>query len=154
MGHNPRDPEQLRTETPQLMVSGCAATVADPGPAHPPGRGADVLLDVFSNDAELGRRSANALRRCIAEGSPIACDVVWVEIGAWFPDAQAAENALVKLRVEYSPLAAVIGATRRVLQRATTELRPHERQHTVSQATGFQIALRWSSTKRSVAPCA
>jgi predicted nucleic acid-binding protein len=66
----------------------------------------NVLLDVFANDAEFGQRSANALRRCIAEGSLIACDVVWAETGAWFPDTTAAEDALARLRVEYSPLAA------------------------------------------------
>jgi predicted nucleic acid-binding protein len=66
----------------------------------------NVLLDVFSDDTEFGRRSANALRRCIAEGSLLACDVVWAETGAWFPDATAAEHALSRLRVDYSPLAA------------------------------------------------
>ena len=65
-----------------------------------------VLLDVLAGDAEFGKRSANALRRCIAEGSLIAGDVVWAETGAWFPDATAAEDALERLRVEYSPLAA------------------------------------------------
>jgi predicted nucleic acid-binding protein len=66
----------------------------------------NVLLDVFSDDREFGRRSANALRRCIAEGRLLACDVVWAETGAWFPDPEAAEHALSLLRVDYSPLAA------------------------------------------------
>jgi len=64
----------------------------------------NVLLDVFTDDAEFGGRSADALRRCMAEGSLIACDVVWAEVGAWFPDGQAAEDALSRLRVGYSPL--------------------------------------------------
>lgn len=64
----------------------------------------NVLLDVFSDNAEFGRRSADALRRCIAEGRLVACDVVWAETAAWFPDAKAAENALSTLRVDYSPL--------------------------------------------------
>ena len=63
-----------------------------------------VLLDVFGQDAEFGPRSAGALRRCIAEGSLIACEVVWAETGAWFPDTQAADSALSTLRVGYSPL--------------------------------------------------
>jgi predicted nucleic acid-binding protein len=66
----------------------------------------NVLLDVFGDDAEFGGRSADALRRCIAEGSLLACEVVWAETGAWFPDAEAAKNALSRLRVDYSPLAA------------------------------------------------
>lgn len=64
-----------------------------------------VLLDVFGDDPEFGRRSAGALRRCIAEGSLVACEIVWAETGAWFPDAKAAESALWRLRVDYSPLA-------------------------------------------------
>jgi predicted nucleic acid-binding protein len=63
-----------------------------------------VLLDVFGDDPQFGRRSADALRSCIAEGSLVACEVVWAETGAWFPDAKAAERALSKLRVDYSPL--------------------------------------------------
>lgn len=66
----------------------------------------NVLLDVFGSDAKFGKRSAVVLRRCIAEGSLIACEVVWAEIGAWFPDAQAAEKGLATLRVGYSPLTA------------------------------------------------
>ena len=64
----------------------------------------NVLLDVFSDDAEFGRRSADALRRCIAEGRLVACDVVWAETAAWFPDAKTAEDTLSTLRVDYSPL--------------------------------------------------
>jgi predicted nucleic acid-binding protein len=66
----------------------------------------NVLLDVFGDDVEFGRRSADTLKRCIAEGSLLACEVVWAETGASFPDAKTAENALSRLRVEYSPLAA------------------------------------------------
>lgn len=65
----------------------------------------NVLLDVFGDDPRFGRRSAAALRRCIAEGSLLACDIVWAETGAWFPDAKSAESALSTLRVAYSPLA-------------------------------------------------
>jgi hypothetical protein len=46
--------------------------------------------------------SANALKRCISEGSLVACDVVWAEISAWFPDEQSAQSALTTLRFAYS----------------------------------------------------
>jgi predicted nucleic acid-binding protein len=36
----------------------------------------NVLLDVFSADPTFGRASREALRRCLAEGRLIACDVV------------------------------------------------------------------------------
>jgi predicted nucleic acid-binding protein len=65
----------------------------------------NVLLDVFANNPEFARRSASALRRCIAEGSLIACDVVWAETGSWFSDAHSAKTALATLRVAYSPIA-------------------------------------------------
>jgi predicted nucleic acid-binding protein len=65
-----------------------------------------VLLDVFGEDTEFGPRSAGALRRCMAEGGLIACEVVWSETAAWFPDPQAAEDALSTLRVGYSQLEA------------------------------------------------
>jgi predicted nucleic acid-binding protein len=64
----------------------------------------NVLLDVFAKDAEFATRSASALKRAIAEGSLIACDVVWAETGSWFADAQSAQSAFSTLRVAYSPL--------------------------------------------------
>lgn len=63
-----------------------------------------VLLDIFGADRQFGARSADALRECIAEGSVIACDIVWAETGAVFPDPAAAEAALALLRVDFSPL--------------------------------------------------
>ncbi|HVR05285.1 MAG TPA: type II toxin-antitoxin system VapC family toxin [Solirubrobacteraceae bacterium] len=63
-----------------------------------------VLLDVFGADARFGAGSAAALRRCIAEGGVIACEVVWAETGAAFPEADAAEQALRRLRVDFSAL--------------------------------------------------
>jgi predicted nucleic acid-binding protein len=63
-----------------------------------------VLLDVFGADPEFGARSAEALRGCISEGSIIACDIVWAETGASFSEPAAAEAALTRLRVDFSPL--------------------------------------------------
>lgn len=64
----------------------------------------NVLLDVFTKDAAFSSASANALKCCIAEGSLVACNVVWAETGSCFPDAQSAQSALTTLRVSYSPL--------------------------------------------------
>lgn len=63
-----------------------------------------VLLDVFGADPEFGACSAEALRACIAQGSVIACDVVWAETGASFPTPAAAATALARLRIDFSPL--------------------------------------------------
>jgi predicted nucleic acid-binding protein len=54
----------------------------------------NVLLDVLGADATFGPRSAEALRRCIAEGGVLACEVVWAETGASFEDASTAETSL------------------------------------------------------------
>ncbi len=67
-----------------------------------------VLLDVFGADSEFGPRSAEALRGCLAEGSLIACEVVWAETGASFGARSDAEAAFAGLRVDFSALDASI----------------------------------------------
>lgn len=64
----------------------------------------NVLLDVFTADARHGAASRDALRRCWAEGSLIACEVVWAEVAAAFADAAAASRALEGLEVAFDPL--------------------------------------------------
>jgi predicted nucleic acid-binding protein len=61
----------------------------------------NVLLDVFTADPRFGPSSRDALRRCLAEGSLIACDVVWAEVTAAFDDPAAASSALDGLEVGY-----------------------------------------------------
>jgi predicted nucleic acid-binding protein len=63
-----------------------------------------VLLDVFGADPRFGPRSAEALRSCIAEGSLIACDVVWAEAAAWFKGPGEAQAVLARLRIDFSPI--------------------------------------------------
>ena len=63
-----------------------------------------VLLDVFTDDPSFRDRSLNAIRRCLADGPLVACDVVWAEVVAAFPDALAAAKALADIPVEYSAL--------------------------------------------------
>lgn len=64
----------------------------------------NVLLDVFTNDSAFGARSLAALRSCLAEGPVIACDVVWAELVAAFPDTDAANRALEAIPVSCEPL--------------------------------------------------
>ncbi len=64
----------------------------------------NVLLDIFGADPEFGPRSAAAVRGCLAEGSLLACEVVWAETAASFATTDAAEAALTSLRVDFSPL--------------------------------------------------
>lgn len=64
----------------------------------------NVLLDVFTDDPTFRDRSLSALRRCLAEGRVIACDIVWSETVAAFPDEHAASVALGSIPVGYVPI--------------------------------------------------
>ncbi len=63
-----------------------------------------VLLDVFTDDPLFCDRSLDAIRRSLAEGPLLACDVVWAEVIAAFPDPAAADAALSRLPVTFSGL--------------------------------------------------
>ena len=45
----------------------------------------NVVLDIFGADHAFGPSSKDLLRRGIAEGQLIACEVVWAQVGAFFP---------------------------------------------------------------------
>lgn len=62
----------------------------------------NVLLDVFGADAKFGEASARELRRRIAEGAIVACEVVWIEAAAAFSSAAAFEEAMKTLGVGFS----------------------------------------------------
>lgn len=64
-----------------------------------------VLLDVFVADQHYGPPSRDALRQALSEGAVVACDIVWAETAAAFPDEAAAALALDELGVEFSPMA-------------------------------------------------
>lgn len=70
----------------------------------------NVLLDVFTDDPTFGAGSLAALRACLPEGPLVACDVVWAEISATFPDATAANRALEAIPVAYEPPGRVTAA--------------------------------------------
>lgn len=61
-----------------------------------------VLLDVLTAAPEFGPASLDALQRCAAEGSIVACDVVWAETSAAFATEQDAERELAALGVRFS----------------------------------------------------
>jgi predicted nucleic acid-binding protein len=80
-----------------------------------------VLLDVFANDPVHAQRSLAALRACLLEGPVIACDVVWAEVVAAFPDPAAARRALDAVPVTFDPLSA------RAAERAAASWRTYRR---------------------------
>jgi predicted nucleic acid-binding protein len=63
-----------------------------------------VLLDVLGPDPVFGARSAQALRDAIAQGSLIACEVVWAEVGGRFAQTGEATRVLERLTVAYSAM--------------------------------------------------
>jgi predicted nucleic acid-binding protein len=74
----------------------------------------NVLLDIFTDDPAYRVRSLAAVRESLSRGSIVACDIVWAEVVAAFPDAASASHALAAIPVEFSEVdaqsAAVAGA--------------------------------------------
>ncbi len=64
----------------------------------------NVLLDVFGADPNFGPRAKDAVRRCLAEGGLVACEVVWVEVAGFFSGAQAAKEAMHRVQVDFSAI--------------------------------------------------
>ena len=64
----------------------------------------NVLLDIFSADPTYGGQSKAVLRSAIAQGSLIACEVVWAEIASVFPSSSQAQEALTTLGVQFSTI--------------------------------------------------
>ena len=64
-----------------------------------------IMIDVLEPDPVHGPASREALRRCLREGSMVACDVVWAEVATAFGHAQArAIEALREIGITYSPV--------------------------------------------------
>lgn len=82
----------------------------------------NVLIDVLGANAMFGPTSSRAIRRCLGEGALVACGVVWAETAAHFPNSQAAQAALDRLRLEFAALdltsAATAGESWRAYRRA------------------------------------
>ena len=63
-----------------------------------------VLLDVFGSDPRFGPASKAALRQALAEGAVRACEVVWAELGAAFPNRESLIEAMDRLGTTFDPL--------------------------------------------------
>jgi predicted nucleic acid-binding protein len=63
-----------------------------------------VLLDVLTGDPDFGPNSREALRRAYDAGALVACDIVWGEVRAHFPEEAAFRSALTTLGVVYESL--------------------------------------------------
>lgn len=71
----------------------------------------NVLLDFFGPDPTFGEPSKRALGEVRAQGSLVACDVVWAEVAAFFPSRARSRSAFEELGVAFSPVDAEAALT-------------------------------------------
>ena len=63
-----------------------------------------ILLDVLSADPVFGTRSREALRIAYEAGALVACDIVWAEVRAHFPNDQGFLDSMTTLGVQFEPV--------------------------------------------------
>ena len=65
----------------------------------------NILIDILEPDPVFGQASKQALRRCLQEGSVIACEVVWAEVVTTYSNKKKqAADVLSRIGIEYSPM--------------------------------------------------
>ncbi len=65
----------------------------------------NILIDILEPDPVHGTASREALRRCLSEGSVVACEVVWTEVATAYADAlDKLGNTLKHAGVIYSAM--------------------------------------------------
>ncbi|HKL20265.1 MAG TPA: type II toxin-antitoxin system VapC family toxin [Tichowtungia sp.] len=64
----------------------------------------NVLIDVFTADKTFAEKSADALEKSMEKGKVVACEVVWAETCALFPNDRAFEQAMHELGIQLSPM--------------------------------------------------
>ena len=79
------------------------------------------LVDILEPDPRHGAASGDALARCLAEGTVIACDVVWAEVATVYGEKQAELlAALETLGIDYSEVtqeaALISGNTAKIIE--------------------------------------
>jgi hypothetical protein len=64
-----------------------------------------VLIDILEPDPVYGPLSKEALKSCLTDGSVLACEVVWAEVGtAYGHDIQSLVDALDSMGIQFSAL--------------------------------------------------
>jgi predicted nucleic acid-binding protein len=64
----------------------------------------NVLIDVLRGDPKFGVPSREALKRCRSEGSLIACEVVWAELGAGVGPGDQLKRVLDAMAIEFAAM--------------------------------------------------
>ncbi len=91
----------------------------------------NILIDFIGNDPHAADAADLALRRALASGPVVACDVVLAEVVAGLGNGSAVMDALEELGIDFSPLerrSAVRAGEmqRRFIERRRTALGPPE----------------------------
>jgi predicted nucleic acid-binding protein len=64
----------------------------------------NILIDFIGNDSVAADAADQALRRALAAGPVVACDVVMAEVVAGLGHGSAVMDALEELGIDFSPL--------------------------------------------------
>jgi len=65
----------------------------------------NILIDVLEPDPSFGPASKAALKRCLLEGSVLACEVVWAEVAVAYGHAiEATIEAMERMGIRYSEM--------------------------------------------------
>ncbi|MBN1101804.1 MAG: type II toxin-antitoxin system VapC family toxin [Deltaproteobacteria bacterium] len=66
----------------------------------------NILIDVLEPDPAFGPASRDALKRCLLEGSVVACEIVWAEVAVAYGHAvERVVKAMDRMGIEYSAMA-------------------------------------------------
>lgn len=64
----------------------------------------NVLLDILYDDPKFAQASRDALVKASSDGNLIACDIVWAETSASFPDANSFHRVMSSFGISFSPM--------------------------------------------------
>ena len=64
----------------------------------------NILIDVFIADPTYGITSAKKLRQAFNDGAVAACEIVWTDVGALFPNEHKFIQEMKILGIEFSPV--------------------------------------------------
>jgi predicted nucleic acid-binding protein len=65
----------------------------------------NILIDILEPDPVFGQASKQALRRCLQEGTVIACEVVWAEVVTTYSNKKnQVVDVLNRIGIEYSAI--------------------------------------------------
>ena len=64
----------------------------------------NVVLDVLSDDPTYASASSLAMQHALAQGSLMACDIVWAEVGAWYANPHDAAVVMDEFRIRFAAL--------------------------------------------------